>query len=45
MVALELVAIAFIRKRYLDVSLTQSLVQVTFGGLVVASVGVLVGRA
>jgi VIT1/CCC1 family predicted Fe2+/Mn2+ transporter len=44
-VALELLAIAFIRKRYLDVSLTQSLVQVTFGGLVVASVGVLVGHA
>jgi VIT1/CCC1 family predicted Fe2+/Mn2+ transporter len=44
-VALELVVIAVIRKRYLDVSLTQSLVQVTFGGLVVASVGVLVGHA
>ena len=44
-VALELLAIAFILKLYLDVSLTQSLVQVTFGGLVVASVGVLVGHA
>jgi VIT1/CCC1 family predicted Fe2+/Mn2+ transporter len=44
-VACELLAIAWVRKRYLKVSLTQSLVQVTLGGVVVAGVGVLVGHA
>jgi erythrin-vacuolar iron transport family protein len=44
-VALELVAIALIRKRYLRVSLSRSLVQVTLGGLIVAMVGVTVGHA
>src|SRR5215218_6620034 len=44
-VCVELVVIALVRKRYLKVSLRQSLVQVTFGGLVVAAVGVLVGHA
>ena len=44
-VALELVAIAFIRKRFLRVSLRQSLVQVTAGGVVVAFVGFAVGHA
>ncbi len=44
-VAFELVAIAFVRKRFLQVSLAQSLVQVTIGGAVVAGVGVLVGHA
>jgi erythrin-vacuolar iron transport family protein len=44
-VAIELMAIAIIRKRFLQVSLAQSLVQVTLGGAVVASVGVLVGNS
>src|SRR4051794_16319172 len=44
-VSMELVAIALVRKRYLKVSLRQSLVQVTLGGLVVAFVGVAVGHA
>ena len=43
-VACELVAIAFIRKRYLGVSLPQSLVQVTLGGVLVAGVGVAIGQ-
>src|SRR4051812_1442324 len=44
-VAVELVVIAVVRKRYLHVSLTSSLVQVTAGGFVVAAVGVAVGHA
>jgi erythrin-vacuolar iron transport family protein len=44
-VACELVAIALVRKRFLKVSLTSSLVQVAFGGIVVAAVGVAVGHA
>ena len=44
-VAVELLAIAWIRKRFLAVSLTRSLIQVTFGGAVVAVVGILVGHA
>jgi VIT1/CCC1 family predicted Fe2+/Mn2+ transporter len=44
-VSFELVAIAFIRKRFLHVSLTNSLIQVTFGGVIVAGVGILVGHA
>jgi erythrin-vacuolar iron transport family protein len=44
-VSVELVAIAWVRKRYLKVSLTQSLVQVTVAGLIVAAVGVAVGQA
>ena len=43
-VACELVAIALIRKRYLNVSLPQSLIQVTLGGVMVAGVGVLIGQ-
>ena len=43
-VACELVAIAFIRKRFLHVSLPQSLVQVTLGGILVAGVGVAIGQ-
>ena len=43
-VACELVAIAVVRKRFLEVSLHQSLIQVTAGGAVVAAVGVLVGQ-
>src|SRR5690349_20567542 len=44
-VAVELVTIAFVRKRYLRVPLPQSLVQVTLGGAVVAFVGFAVGHA
>jgi erythrin-vacuolar iron transport family protein len=44
-VAVELMAIAIIRKRFLQVSLAQSLIQVTLGGAVVAAVGVLVGNS
>src|SRR3954469_20502893 len=44
-VAIELLAIAFIRRRFLDVSLTRSLIQVTLGGAVVAAVGVILGSA
>lgn len=44
-VVCELLAIAWVRKRFLDVSLRQSLVQVTFGGFVVVAVGVLIGTA
>jgi VIT1/CCC1 family predicted Fe2+/Mn2+ transporter len=44
-VGVELVAIAWIRKRFQDVSLTQSLIQVTLGGVLVAGVGFLVGHA
>jgi VIT1/CCC1 family predicted Fe2+/Mn2+ transporter len=43
-VACELIAIALVRKRYLNVSLPQSLVQVTLGGILVAGVGVLIGQ-
>ena len=44
-VGCELMAIAVIRKRFLQVSLTQSLIQVTLGGAIVAGVGVLVGHS
>jgi VIT1/CCC1 family predicted Fe2+/Mn2+ transporter len=44
-VAVELVAIAFIRRRFLDVSLRQSLIQVTLGGALVVLVGIIVGTA
>jgi VIT1/CCC1 family predicted Fe2+/Mn2+ transporter len=44
-VAVELVAIAWIRRRFLQVSLTRSLVQVTVGGAIVAAVGVIIGSA
>ena len=44
-VACELVAIAWIRKRFLEVSLSSSLIQVTIGGLVVAITGALIGNA
>jgi VIT1/CCC1 family predicted Fe2+/Mn2+ transporter len=43
-VSCELLAIAFIRKRFLHVSLPQSLVQVTLGGVLVAAVGVAIGQ-
>jgi erythrin-vacuolar iron transport family protein len=44
-VAVELCAIAWVRKRYLRVSLSGSLVQVTAGGAAVAVVGVMLGQA
>ena len=44
-VAAELVAIAVIRKRFLQVSMAQSLIQVTLGGAVIAGVGVMVGHS
>jgi erythrin-vacuolar iron transport family protein len=43
-VAIELLAIAFVRKHYLHVSLPQSLIQVTLGGVLVAGVGVAIGQ-
>jgi hypothetical protein len=44
-VAVELVAIALVRKRFLHVSLRSSLVQVTLGGVFVAATGFAVGHA
>jgi erythrin-vacuolar iron transport family protein len=44
-VTAELVAIAWVRKRFLQVALGRSLIQVTVGGAVVATVGILVGQA
>src|ERR671914_442375 len=41
-VAIELLLIAWIRKRFLQVSLTRSLIQVTLGGTLVAAVGVII---
>ncbi len=45
LVVCELLAIAWIRRRFLHVPLTQSLVQVTLAGATVAAVGVVVGQA
>ncbi len=44
-VSFELVGIAVIRKRFLDVPLARSLIQVTLGGAVVAAVGVIIGSS
>jgi VIT1/CCC1 family predicted Fe2+/Mn2+ transporter len=44
-VAIELVVIALVRKRYLHVSMASSLIQVTLGGFIVAVVGIAVGHA
>ncbi len=44
-VAVELLAIAWIRRRFLAVPLSRSLIQVTAGGVVVAAVGALLGHA
>jgi erythrin-vacuolar iron transport family protein len=44
-VSVELVAIAWVRKRFLNVALRTSLIQVTLGGIIVAAVGVIVGHA
>jgi erythrin-vacuolar iron transport family protein len=44
-VAAELLLIALVRKRFQNVSLHQSLIQVTLGGAMVAAVGFAVGHA
>ena len=44
-VGLELITIAWVRRRFLQVPLHRSLVQVTLGGCVVAGVGALMGHA
>ena len=44
-VAAELVAIAWVRRRFLGVPLAHSLLQVTLAGAMVAAVGVAVGQA
>jgi VIT1/CCC1 family predicted Fe2+/Mn2+ transporter len=44
-VACELFGIAWLRKRFLAVSLRQSLIQVTLGGFVVVLVGIAIGTA
>ncbi len=44
-VSFELVAIAWVRKRFLNVALRTSLIQVTLGGIIVAAVGVIIGHA
>ena len=44
-VSVELFAIAWIRRRFLHVSLRSSLIQVTLGGALVALTGFLVGHA
>ncbi len=44
-VAVELVAIAVIRKRFLAVSMRQSLVQVTLGGALIVGVGLALGSS
>lgn len=44
-VSTELLAIAWVRKRFLFVSLSRSLIQVTLGGALVAVVGVVLGQA
>jgi VIT1/CCC1 family predicted Fe2+/Mn2+ transporter len=44
-VSIELLLIAWIRRRFLQVSLARSLIQVTLGGALVAAVGVIIGSA
>ena len=44
-VGAELLLIAWVRERFQRVSLTQSLIQVTLGGVLVAAVGFIVGHA
>jgi erythrin-vacuolar iron transport family protein len=44
-VSIELVVIAWVRKRFLHVSLSQSLIQVTLAGMLIAAVGIAVGHA
>jgi erythrin-vacuolar iron transport family protein len=42
-VSIELFTIAWVRRRFLEVSLRQSLLQVTLGGFLVVAVGVAIG--
>jgi VIT1/CCC1 family predicted Fe2+/Mn2+ transporter len=44
-VSVELLTIAWIRKRFLNVRLSESLIQVTLGGAIIAAVGVVVGSS
>jgi len=44
-VATELIVIAWVRKRFLEVSLSTSLIQVTMGGIIVAATGIIIGSA
>lgn len=44
-VAVELITIAWVRKRFLQASLAQSLIQVTMAGVIVAGVGIALGHA
>jgi len=44
-VAMELITIAWVRRRFLQVPLHRSLIQVTIGGFVVAGLGALIGHA
>jgi hypothetical protein len=44
-VACELILIAWVRRRFLQVSLATSLVQVSLGGAIIAGVGVALGHA
>src|SRR3954447_9647132 len=44
-VCAELLLIAWVRKRFQNVSLRQSLIQVTLGGALVAAVGIILGHA
>jgi VIT1/CCC1 family predicted Fe2+/Mn2+ transporter len=44
-VSIELLVIAWVRKRFLHVSLARSLIQVTLGGALVAAVGVIIGAS
>jgi VIT1/CCC1 family predicted Fe2+/Mn2+ transporter len=44
-VGVELITIAWVRKRFLKASLAQSLVQVTMAGAIVAGVGIALGHA
>jgi VIT1/CCC1 family predicted Fe2+/Mn2+ transporter len=44
-VGVELITIAWVRKRFLRASLAQSLVQVTMAGAIVAGVGIALGHA
>ena len=44
-VAVELITIAWIRKRFFDVSMRQSLLVVTVGGAIVLAIGVAIGSS
>jgi len=44
-VGIELITIAWVRRRFLQVPLHRSLIQVTMGGVVVAGLGALIGHA